>query len=92
MKAEKDRKKIVEFFDLIENDKYDLRKYSKPSLVYFVDTDGMVKFSLWENDDLEKYGLVNVDGWDFEEDLAFCPDWVSDTENDDDDYDDDDDL
>jgi len=93
MKAERERKKIVEFFDLIENEKYDLRKFSRPVLVYGIDEDKMVKFSLWEADMLDRYGLKNVDGWDFEEDLSFCPDWVREDLDDDlDDFDDDDDL
>jgi hypothetical protein len=76
MKLEVDRKKIREFLEFVENEKYDLRKYSKPALVYFVDDDKRVKYSLWENDDLHRFGLNNVDGWDFEDDLLFCPDWV----------------
>ena len=91
MKTEKDRKKIVEFFDLIENDKYDLRKYTKPILVYYIDQENRVKYSLWENSLLERYGLENVDGWDFEEDISFCPDWMTDTIELDEDDDDDDD-
>ena len=92
MKAEADRKKIREFFNMVENEKYDLRKYSKPVLVYHVDENKMVKYSLWETDLLQRYGLENVDGWDYEDDLAFCPDWVADGVEDDDDDDDDDDL
>ena len=90
MKTETDRKKILEFFNLVENEKYELRRYSKPVLVYCVDENKKVKYSLWEKDLLERYGLDNVDGWDFEEDLLFCPDWVQD-EYDDENYDDDDD-
>jgi len=92
MKAEKDRKKIVEFFDLIENEKYDLRKFSRPVLVYGVDEDKMVKFSLWESDMLERFGLKNVDGWDYEEDSSFCPDWVLDADDEDFGFEDDDEL
>ena len=92
LKTERDRKMIVEFFDLVENDKYDLRKYSKPVLVYCIDADNRVKYSLWENDLLMRYGLENVDGWDFEEDISFCPDWVSDQVESDVEDDDDDDL
>jgi hypothetical protein len=40
---------------------------------------------------LNRFGLDNVDGWDYEEDIVFCPDWVRDDEDDDDDWDDDDD-
>ena len=89
MKMEKDRKRIREFFNLVENESYDLRKYSVPVLVYCVDEHKMVKYSLWDFDLLQRYGLENVDGWDYEEDLGFCPDWVRD--DDDDDFDDDDD-
>jgi len=92
MKAEKDRKKIREFFNMVENEKYDLRNYSRPVLVYYVDENRMVKYSLWEDDLLTRFGLENVDGWDYEDDLSFCPDWVEDSvEDDDDDFDDDDD-
>jgi len=92
MKVEKDRKKIREFFNLTENEKYDLRRYSKPVLVYYVDENKRVKFSLWEDDLLDRFGIKNVDGWDYEEDLSFCPDWVADNDDDDDFDDDDDDL
>jgi hypothetical protein len=91
MKTEKDRKRIFEFLSLIENEKYDLRKYTRPVLVYYIDENKMVKYSLWESDLLDRFGLKNVDGWDFEEDLAFCPDWIDDGErygDDDDDIDD----
>jgi hypothetical protein len=77
MKAENDRKRIREFLDMLENEKYDLRKYSKPVLVYGVDDDKMVKYSIWEKDMLDRFGLKNEDGWDHEDDLAFCPDWVA---------------
>ena len=87
MKTEKDRKKILDFFQLINNEKYNLRKYSRPVLVYKVD-DGVVYYSLWEESLLMQYGLEYVDGWDYNEDLLFCPDWMSDEE--DDDFDDDD--
>ena len=92
MKAEKDRKKIREFFDLVENEKYDLRRYSRPVLVYMVDENKRVKYSLWEDDLLHRFGIENVDGWDYEEDSSFCPDWVidmfADLDIDDDDDDD----
>ncbi len=92
MKTEKDRKKIIDFFQLINNEKYNLRKYSHPVLVYKID-DGVVYYSLWEESLLMQYGLEFVDGWDYSEDLLFCPDWMSDEEedDDDDDFDDDDD-
>ena len=92
MKMEKDKKKIREFLDLIENEKYELRKYTLPVLVYFVDENKKVKYSLWEHDLLIRYGLENVDGWDYEEDISFCPDWVEGGDDDemwDDDEDDD---
>ena len=92
MKAEKDRKKIREFFELVENEKYDLRRYSVPVLVYMVDENKRVKYSLWELDLLNRFGLENVDGWDYEEDSSFCPDWVMDDDDEDFDDDDDDDL
>jgi hypothetical protein len=91
MKSENDRKKIREFFNLVENEKYDLLKYTRPVLVYFVDEAKRVKYSLWEETLLERFGLENVDGWDFEEDLLFCPDWVGDDDDEDFDWDDDDD-
>ena len=76
MKTERDKKRIREFFNLVENEKYDLRKYSVPVLVYFVDENKRVKYSLWDGDLLNRFGLENVDGWDFEEDISFCPDWI----------------
>jgi len=90
MKTEADRKRIREFLNLTENDKIDLRRYSHPILVYKVE-DGSVMYSIWEEDLLNRYGLANVDGWDYEEDSLFCPDWVEDDLDDDDDFDDDDD-
>ncbi len=75
MNKEADRVRIREFFDLMENEKYDLRKYSKPILVYKVE-DGTVYYSLWEEDILDRFGLKNVDGWDYKDDAGFCPDWV----------------
>jgi hypothetical protein len=91
MKAQYEKNKIREFLDLVENEKYDLRKYTKPVLVFTVDENEKVKYSLWELDMLNRFGLDNVDGWDYEEDIVFCPDWVRDDEDDDDDWDDDDD-
>jgi len=92
MNAVSDRKRIREFLDLLDNDKYDLRRYSKPILVYFVDEDKRVKYSIWEEDLLTRFGLDNVDGWDDEDDLAFCPDWVAekDDDEDEDEFDDED--
>jgi hypothetical protein len=88
-KQEASTKKIKEFLELVENHKLELRHYKEPVLVWAVQ-DGTVYYSMWENDTLTRYGLENVDGWDFEEDRLFCPDWV-DEEDDDDDFDDDDD-
>ncbi|MBT3169177.1 MAG: hypothetical protein HN952_02350 [Candidatus Cloacimonetes bacterium] len=85
MIAEKNIKKIQEFFDLTNED-YKLRKFKLPVLVYEVTAD-KVRYSLWENDLLEKFGVENVDGWDKTEELVFCPDWIQG----DDDFDDEDD-
>ncbi len=89
MKAEQSKARIKEFLDLVENEKYDLRKYTRPVLVYLV-TDTKVQYSLWEEDVLRRFGLQNVDGHDYEEDTIFCPDWVFDQNEDEDDDDDDD--
>lgn len=75
MRAESDRVKIREFLDLVDNQNYDFRKYIKPVLVFKVE-DYKVFYSLWEEDILGRYGLENVDGWDYAEDISFCPDWV----------------
>mgnify|MGYP001420728719 FL=1 len=91
MRAQFEKSKIREFLDLVENEKYDLRKYTRPVLVYTVDENEKVKYSLWESDLLHRFGLDNVDGWDYEEDILFCPDWVKDEDEFDDDDDDDDD-
>jgi hypothetical protein len=80
MKKEAARERVREFLDLVENDKVDLRRYSRPVLVYKVD-DGTVCYSIWEEDLLNRFGLQYVDGWDYEEDELFCPDWVSDHED-----------
>ena len=69
----------------------DLRRYKNPVLVWGVD-DGTVYYSFWEEELLDRFGIDNVDGWDFEEDLLFCPDWMGPEEDDDDDLDDDDDC
>lgn len=89
MQTEKDKKRIREFLELLDNEKYELRRYSHPVLVYEI-AGNDVRYSLWEEDVLERYGLQNVDGWDFEEDTVFCPDWVLNDDDDDDDLDDDD--
>ena len=91
MIAEKDKNRIKEFFELSSVD-FSLRKYHKPVLVYEVAND-KVRYSLWEEEILDRYGLKNVDGWDKTENIAFCPDWMRDEEDDDlDDIDLDDDL
>ncbi len=84
-------KLIKEFLDMVENHKVELRRYRTPVLVYAIN-DGTVHYSFWESEMLDKFGLENVDGWDFEEDMLFCPDWIADQEDEDDDsFDDDDD-
>jgi hypothetical protein len=81
-KKESDPKKIKEFLTLVENPKVELRRYKSPVLVWAVQ-DETVYYSFWEDDLLSRYGLENVDGWDFEEDLLFCPDWVEDSDEED---------
>ena len=76
MKAESNKEKIKEFFELSDTDQK-LRKFHKPVLVYEI-VDDKVRYSLWENEMLERFGLKNVDGWDRIEDLIFCPDWMQD--------------
>jgi hypothetical protein len=92
MKAETDKHRIKEFFELSDL-RFNLRKYKQPVLVYDV-VDDKVRYSLWEKEILDKYGLEHVDGWDHEENIAFCPDWMREDEEEDlDDIDiDDDDL
>ena len=82
MTAEKDKNRIKEFFELSGMD-FNLRKYHKPILVYEV-ADDKVRYSLWEEEILDRYGLKNVDGWDKTENVAFCPDWMQGEEDDDD--------
>ncbi len=82
-------KKIRELLELAENHKVELRHYKNPVLVWAVE-DGTAYYTIWEEDLLQRFGLQNVDGWDFEEDLLFCPDWM-DLDEDEDDFDDDDD-
>lgn len=90
-RQESDSKKIKEFLSLVENHKVDIRHYKNPVLVWAVQ-DGTTYYSFWDADILMRFGLDNVDGWDYEEDLLFCPDWVADNDEDDfDDLDDDDD-
>ena len=91
MKAEKDLKRIKEFFELNKTD-FNLRKYHKPVLVYDV-VDDKVRYSLWEMEIFERFGLKNVDGWDKTENIIFCPDWMQGNDEDEDDFDlDEDDL
>lgn len=93
MTAEKDRHRIKEFFELKGSD-FTLRKYHKPVLVYEI-ADDKVRYSLWEEELLDRFGLKNVDGWDATENVIFCPDWMVekfDDVDDDLDLDDDDDL
>ncbi|HCM16253.1 MAG: hypothetical protein PHS36_03430 [Candidatus Cloacimonetes bacterium] len=88
-RQENDRKKIKEFLDLVENHKIELRYFKNPVLVW-ANSDGVCHYSFWEEETLQKYGFANVDGWDYEEDLLFCPDWVADDQEEED-FDDDDD-
>ncbi len=80
MVAENDIKRIKEFFYLLDNDKMEVVKFSKPVLVYEI-KDDKIFYSLWEEEILDKYGLKNVDGWDYEDSIFFAPDWL--TEKDD---------
>ena len=90
MIKEDNKNRIKEFFEL--NDKiYMLRKFRKPVLVYDI-VDDKIRYSLWEADLLERFGLKNVDGWDYQESVFFCPDWIQNPNEDDDLDDDDDDL
>ena len=86
MTAEKDRSRIKEFFDLTNAD-FNFRKFHKPVLVYEV-VDDKVRYSLWEDELLNRFGLKNVDGWDATEDVIFCPDWMQEKEELDDENDD----
>ena len=74
MTAEKNRDRIREFFELTGAD-LSLRKFHKPVLVYDI-ADDKVRYSLWEEDILERFGLKNVDGWDATENAIYCPDWM----------------
>ncbi|PID28990.1 MAG: hypothetical protein CSB55_02675 [Candidatus Cloacimonadota bacterium] len=91
IKQETSKEKIKEFFELLNDEHYDLRKYSHPVLVYKVE-DERVYYTLWEESILKRFGTDNIFGWDYDEDLFFCPDWVTGIyDDDDDDFDDDDD-
>ena len=72
-RAEKDKKKIKEFLDLVENHKVEIRYFKHPVLVWR-NLDGVCHYSFWEEEILDRFGLSNVDGWDYQEDLLFCPD------------------
>ncbi len=87
-KKEARKEKIKEFLYLIENEKVDLRRFTHPVLVWTV-KNTKVGYTIWEEDLLNRFGLENVDGWDYEEDVSFAPDWILD--DDDLDFDDDDD-
>lgn len=90
-RQENDPQKLREFLDMVENSKIEIRRYKNPVLVWAI-KEGTVYYSFWEQDMLDRFGLANVDGWDYEEDQLFCPDWVDDSDDMlDDDFDDDDD-
>ena len=45
-----------------------------------------IRYSIWEEDMLDRFGLEHVDGWDKKENAMFCPDWmIDDGEEEDDD-------
>ena len=93
-RSESDTKKIREFLDMVENTKIEIRRYKYPALVWST-KDGTCYYSFWEKDMLDRFGVENVDGWDYEEDVLFCPDWIeeeAEEPDDDDDSDDDDNI
>ena len=91
VKIEKDRKKMREFLNLVDNSHYDFHKFSRPILVFEM-KEKTVQYTLWEEDLFEQLGIDNVVGYDYEEDSLYVPDWALDyDEFDDDDFDDDDD-
>ena len=91
MNAERDLKRIKEFFELNKTE-FNLRQFHKPVLVYDI-VDDKVRYSLWEMEILDRFGLKNVDGWDKTENIIFCPDWMQGNYEDEEDFDlDDDDL
>lgn len=93
-KRQDDLKKIKEFLGMVENHKVELKRYKYPSLVWAVQ-EGTVYYAFWESEMLDRFGLANVDGWDFEEDALFCPDWLveyDELDDNDDEDDDDEDL
>lgn len=95
IKVEHDRRKIIEFLDLVDNDNYEIRKFNKPVLVWEIE-ENTIKYTLWEKNVLEQIGVDNIIGWDYREDKIYAPDWaLDDDEFDDDlmdDFDDDDDF
>jgi hypothetical protein len=91
MKAERDLKRIKEFFELNKTE-FTLRKFHKPILVYDI-VDDKVRYSLWEMEILDRFGLKNVDGYDKTENIIYCPDWMQGNDEDEEDFDlEDDDL
>jgi hypothetical protein len=91
MNKEDNKERIKEFFDLTDQS-HKIRGYRKPVLVFDI-YDDKVRYSLWEEELLNRFGLKNVDGWDYTEDAIYCPDWMlPEEEDDDDDFDDEDDL
>lgn len=90
-RQESDPKKIKEFVDMVDNLKLEMRRYKYPVLVWAV-KEGTVYYTIWEKEVLEKFGLESVDGWDFEEDALFCPDWIEESEDDWDEEEEEDDL
>ena len=84
IKLERDRNKIIEFLDLVDNDNYLMRKFNKPVIVWEIDNN-IIKYTLWESNVLEQLGVENIIGWDYREDKIFAPDWALD----DDEFDDD---
>jgi hypothetical protein len=90
-RQENDPQKLREFLDMVENSKIEIHRYKSPVLTWAL-KEGTVYYSFWEQDMLDRFGIINVDGWDYEEDQLFCPDWVGDPEDEwDEDFDDDDD-
>ncbi len=90
-REEANPKRLKEFVDMVDNPKLEMRRFKYPVLVWAV-KEGTVYYTIWEREVLDKFGLSSVDGWDYEEDALFCPDWIDENEDDwDDDTDDDND-
>ena len=68
-KSTDDLKKIKEFLSMVENHKVEIRHYKYPVLVWAVQ-EGTVYYTIWEQELLSRFGLENVDGWDYEEDVS----------------------